>query len=48
LFAGRSWLHIFARLPEERRARFADAVAFGVSLPLDYVRLNVSAIRGPA
>lgn len=34
-----------ACLPEERRERFADAVASGVSLPLDYVRLNVSAIR---
>jgi trans-aconitate 2-methyltransferase len=37
-----------ARLPEERRKRFADAVVAGTSLPLDYVRLNVSAIRGPA
>jgi trans-aconitate methyltransferase len=37
-----------ARLPEERRERFAAAVVAGVRLPLDYVRLNVSAIRGPA
>ena len=34
-----------ARLPEERRERFADAVVAGVSLPLDYVRLNASAVR---
>lgn len=33
------------RLPEERREQFADAVAL-VGLPLDYVRLNVSAVRG--
>jgi trans-aconitate 2-methyltransferase len=37
-----------ARLPEERRERFAAAVVAGVRLPLDYVRLNVSAVRGPA
>jgi trans-aconitate 2-methyltransferase len=37
-----------ARLPEERRERFAAAVLAGVRLPLDYVRLNVSAVRGPA
>jgi trans-aconitate 2-methyltransferase len=37
-----------ARLPEERRERFAAAVVAGVSLPLDYVRLNASAVRGPA
>jgi trans-aconitate 2-methyltransferase len=37
-----------ARLPAERRERFAAAVVAGVRLPLDYVRLNVSAIRGPA
>ncbi len=37
-----------ARLPEERRERFAAAVVAGVHLPLDYVRLNASAIRGPA
>jgi trans-aconitate 2-methyltransferase len=36
------------RLPEERREPFAAAVVAGVRLPLDYVRLNVSAIRGPA
>lgn len=37
-----------ARLPEERRERFAAAVVASVRLPLDYVRLNVSAVRGPA
>jgi trans-aconitate 2-methyltransferase len=37
-----------ARLPEERRERFAAAVVSGVRLPLDYVRLNASAVRGPA
>jgi trans-aconitate 2-methyltransferase len=36
------------RLPEERRERFAAAVVAGVRLPLDYVRLNVSAVRAPA
>jgi trans-aconitate 2-methyltransferase len=36
-----------ARLPTERRERFAAAVVARVSLPLDYVRLNVSALRGP-
>ncbi len=36
-----------ARLPEERREPFAAAVVAGVRLPLDYVRLNVSAVRGP-
>jgi trans-aconitate 2-methyltransferase len=35
------------RLPEERRTRFAAAVVAGVRLPLDYVRLNASAIRAP-
>lgn len=35
-----------ARLPQERREQFAAAVAARVSLPLDYVRLNVSAVRG--
>jgi trans-aconitate 2-methyltransferase len=35
------------RLPEERRQRFAAAVVAGLRLPLDYVRLNASAIRGP-
>jgi len=34
------------RLPPERREPFAAAVVAGVSLPLDYVRLNVSAVRG--
>lgn len=33
------------RLPEERRERFAAAVVAGARLPLDYVRLNVSAVR---
>jgi trans-aconitate 2-methyltransferase len=36
------------RLPAERREPFAAAVVAGVRLPLDYVRLNVSAVRGPA
>lgn len=35
-----------ARLPEERREQFASAVVARVGLPLDYVRLNVSAVRG--
>jgi trans-aconitate 2-methyltransferase len=34
-----------ARLPEDQREPFAAAVVAGVSLPLDYVRLNVSAVR---
>ncbi|MGE5763446.1 MAG: class I SAM-dependent methyltransferase, partial [Mycobacterium leprae] len=34
-----------ARLSDERRERFAAAVVAGVSLPLDFVRLNVSAVR---
>jgi trans-aconitate 2-methyltransferase len=34
-----------ARLPEERREQFTAAVLAGVRLPLDYVRLNVSAVR---
>jgi hypothetical protein len=34
-----------ARLPEERRQPFAEAVVTGVRLALDYVRLNVSARR---
>ena len=37
-----------ARLPVERREWFAAAVVAGLRLPLDYVRLNVSATRGPA
>jgi hypothetical protein len=36
------------RLPEERRERFAAAVVEGVRLPLDYVRLNASAVLAPA
>jgi trans-aconitate 2-methyltransferase len=35
-----------ARLPEEQREPFAGAVVAGVSLPLDYVRLNISAVLG--
>lgn len=35
-----------ARLPEERREPFAAAVLERVREPLDYVRLNVSALRG--
>jgi trans-aconitate 2-methyltransferase len=34
------------RLPEELRESFAAAVADRVRLPLDYVRLNISARRG--
>jgi trans-aconitate 2-methyltransferase len=34
-----------ARLPEERREQFAAEVVAGVRVPLDYVRLNVSAVR---
>jgi len=34
-----------ARLPAEQREPFAAAVVAGVTLPLDYVRLNISAIR---
>jgi trans-aconitate 2-methyltransferase len=34
------------RLPEQRRERFAAAVLASVRPPLDYVRLNVSALRG--
>jgi trans-aconitate 2-methyltransferase len=37
-----------ARLPAERREAFVVAVLAGVTLPLDYVRLNVSAVRGPS
>jgi trans-aconitate 2-methyltransferase len=36
-----------ARLPDERREPFAAAVVAGVRLPLDYVRLNVSARTPP-
>ena len=35
-----------ARLPEDRRDVFSAAVAAAVTPPLDYVRLNVSAMRG--
>jgi trans-aconitate 2-methyltransferase len=35
------------RLPASRRESFAAAVIAGLQLPLDYVRLNVSAVRGP-
>jgi hypothetical protein len=35
-----------ARLPDERREAFTQAVLAGVRAPLDYVRLNVSAVRG--
>ncbi|HEY7935121.1 MAG TPA: methyltransferase domain-containing protein [Solirubrobacteraceae bacterium] len=34
------------RLPQERREEFAAGVVAGVRLPLDYVRLNASAVRG--
>jgi trans-aconitate 2-methyltransferase len=34
-----------SRLPAERQEQFAAAVVANVRLPLDYVRLNVSAIR---
>jgi trans-aconitate 2-methyltransferase len=37
-----------ARLPEEERDPFAAAVVAGVTLPLDYVRLNISAVRASA
>jgi trans-aconitate 2-methyltransferase len=37
-----------ARLPQERRGRFAAAVVARVRLPLEYVRLNASAVRGAA
>jgi trans-aconitate 2-methyltransferase len=36
-----------ARLPEDRREQFAAAVVAEVCLPLDYVRLNASAVRAP-
>jgi hypothetical protein len=35
-----------ARLPEQRREPFAAAVVDRVREPIDYVRLNISAIRG--
>jgi trans-aconitate 2-methyltransferase len=34
-----------SRLPENRGAAFVDAVMSRIQLPLDYVRLNVSAVR---
>jgi hypothetical protein len=37
-----------ARLAPERREPFAAAVVQRVRLPLDYVRLNASALRAPA
>jgi trans-aconitate 2-methyltransferase len=37
-----------ARLPKEQREPFSAAVVARVSLPLDYVRVNVSAVRGAA
>ena len=37
-----------ARLPAEQREPFAAAVVAEVALPLDYVRLNVSAVRAQA
>jgi trans-aconitate 2-methyltransferase len=37
-----------ARLPADRRERFAAAVVARVRLPLDYVRLNLSAVRAAA
>jgi trans-aconitate 2-methyltransferase len=36
-----------ARLSEERRDAFVTAIVGGVRPPLDYVRLNVAAVRGP-
>ncbi len=36
------------RLPEDRREPFAATVVAGVRPPLKYVRLNASAVRGPA
>jgi trans-aconitate 2-methyltransferase len=36
------------RLPEQLRERFAATVLERVTLPLDYVRLNISAVRAPA
>lgn len=35
------------RLPDDRRERFATEVLARVRVPLDYVRLNISAVRGP-
>ena len=36
------------RLPEEQREAFASVVVAGVEPPLQYVRLNASAVRGSA
>jgi trans-aconitate 2-methyltransferase len=36
------------RLPQERRERFATEVVTSVRMPLDFVRINVSAVCGPA
>jgi trans-aconitate 2-methyltransferase len=36
------------RLPQDRREAFVSAVLAEVHPPLDYVRLNASAVRGPA
>ena len=36
-----------ARLSEERRDAFVTAIVGGVCPPLDYVRLNISAVREP-
>jgi trans-aconitate 2-methyltransferase len=36
------------RLPDEQREAFASAVVAGVRPPLDYVRLNASAVRSSA
>jgi trans-aconitate 2-methyltransferase len=33
------------RLPEQRREPFAEAVLDGLTPPLDYIRLNISAVR---
>lgn len=38
----------FERVPAARRERFGAAVVAGVRPPLDYVRLNASAVRGAA
>ncbi len=36
------------RLPEDRREQFAASVVARLRLPLEYVRLNVSAVRAPS
>lgn len=45
-WAGDVLERIQGRLPAERREPFTDAVLARVSVPLDYVRLNVSAVGG--